>query len=292
MHISPPSSFRAPTAPRATAFTLIELLVVISIIALLVGILLPVLANARDAAKQSACLSQLKQIGVATYAYAADYDQEMPISFWLKPASGGNPSESVDFTVLLANYMGVTGNTKVEQRDNTQGNEREVFICPSALDRKTTIGAVSTYSAHPRLFINPDRRTSAWRKLPAHARIDTSMLRASEIVMVFDGTQREADNNDVGYGAEARGMDGGQFDSFSLLLRTTAYGSDDTNAVDPGPNSDVPSTGAPAGSNANIRGRHANDSSANFLYGDGHVGAVAFSAQGTDLLQRNICADK
>ena len=59
-------------------FTLIELLVVISIIALLIGILLPALSSARDAARTIQCGSQQRQIAIALEAYGNDYDGEHP----------------------------------------------------------------------------------------------------------------------------------------------------------------------------------------------------------------------
>lgn len=61
------------------AFTLIELLVVIAIIAILAAILFPVFASAREKARQSACASNEKQIGLALIMYMGDYDERFPI---------------------------------------------------------------------------------------------------------------------------------------------------------------------------------------------------------------------
>src|SRR5690606_2691782 len=60
------------------AFTLIELLVVIAIISILAAILFPVFARARESARRASCLSNLKQIGIATMMYVQDYDEKYP----------------------------------------------------------------------------------------------------------------------------------------------------------------------------------------------------------------------
>jgi len=76
---------------KRSGFTLIELLVVIAIIAILAAILFPVFAKAREKARQSSCLSNIKQIGISLLAYAQDYDERFP---WHCGFLAGAPQDS------------------------------------------------------------------------------------------------------------------------------------------------------------------------------------------------------
>lgn len=69
------------------AFTLIELLVVIAIISLLAAILFPVFTQARERARRTACLSNMKQIGMGITMYSQDYDERLPETGWGVPCS-------------------------------------------------------------------------------------------------------------------------------------------------------------------------------------------------------------
>jgi len=114
---------------RHNAFTLIELLVVIAIIAILAAILFPVFAQARAKARQAACLSNTKQIGLSILQYCQDYDNVVPLL-----GVDGNSYEPYVGAARLQPYVksfGVfkcpdsafdPGTTQAQQRDNGGGN--------------------------------------------------------------------------------------------------------------------------------------------------------------------------
>jgi prepilin-type N-terminal cleavage/methylation domain-containing protein len=84
-------------------FTLIELLVVIAIIAILAAILFPVFGRAREKARETACLSNLKQLGLACHMYAQDYDEQFVVE-----GTMGNPQPQLTrgLTPYVTNRQG------------------------------------------------------------------------------------------------------------------------------------------------------------------------------------------
>lgn len=104
----PPKGFRSrnPASHTGRGFTLIELLVVVAIIAILAAILFPVFAQAREKARQTACMSNCKQIGTALMMYSQDCDECLPRGF-----SGGSSAAAPgrDWSTDLLPYIKAGG---------------------------------------------------------------------------------------------------------------------------------------------------------------------------------------
>ena len=104
---------------RRRGFTLIELLVVIAIIAILAAILFPVFARAREKARQTSCLSNMKQLGLAFMMYAQDYDETL-----IPLANGGYGIARYRWTTLIDPYV----------------KNQQILTCPSDPKRGTAYG--------------------------------------------------------------------------------------------------------------------------------------------------------
>jgi prepilin-type N-terminal cleavage/methylation domain-containing protein len=142
---------------RGSAFTLIELLVVIAIIAILAAILFPVFAQAREKARQTACLSNIRQLGTATQMYMQDYDGGLPVmNTTAAAAMGGENGE------LFSGHAGVGDATQQQYARqfsyiallDPYVKNRQLGICSSDSGADSNFGVGKRYTSyHYRYYI-------------------------------------------------------------------------------------------------------------------------------------------
>jgi len=147
------------------AFTLIELLVVIAIVSLLVGLLLPTLGGARDAARTAACLSQLRTIGQFTMMYADQHDEEMPRS-----QHSSFPNKVAPWGYAFYEY--VTGDAYVNGDNAWSTVFNGLYRCP--MDRREERWSYG-YNVYYELTAY-ETGDHTWRRLSSPARPQATVL--------------------------------------------------------------------------------------------------------------------
>ena len=120
---------------KHNAFTLVELLVVIGVIALLMGILMPVLNKARAAVRSTSCRSNLHSLALAFRMYLDDNQNVMPpaAGFPELPWNPDNPNERLSTKLPIVKYMGPYLSVVRAELAETNGNKcyAKVLCCPS-----------------------------------------------------------------------------------------------------------------------------------------------------------------
>jgi prepilin-type N-terminal cleavage/methylation domain-containing protein/prepilin-type processing-associated H-X9-DG protein len=197
-------------------FTLIELLVVIAIIAILAGLLLPALANAKKRAQASACLNNMRQWGLAFRMYADEHEDSVPEEGnTILPIN--NPNNAEAWYNAVAPVAGQSSLLALYTQGNIPGlGSRTLYSCPSAEAPSFTPSvnrAYFMYGMNGRLCIN--RSTRAGPPPIGNTKL-TSVKRPTDTIFIAEcngnsPTAGAAQSNVTGQYAVGRHQDRGNF---------------------------------------------------------------------------------
>ncbi|MGC8666716.1 MAG: DUF1559 domain-containing protein [Chthonomonadales bacterium] len=204
------------------AFTLIELLVVIAIIAILAAILFPVFAQARESARMTSCLSNMRQLGTALRMYGQDYDETYPnIRIWA-PGNGDLNKGLIWKNVVMPYiknkqifacpsnpYAKLTPGNKATQNPNGQG-ERWMFEADSLMP--IGYGMNSTVTTWLPVNYGTDWGASAWTDTSPLS--DARLVRPADTIAIGEVAWDDADVHIgwAGWSPGSGGCDGGDND--------------------------------------------------------------------------------
>lgn len=182
------------------AFTLIELLVVIAIIAILAAILFPVFAQAKTAAKKSADMSNLKQLGIATMMYLTDADGLYPMSVYDTQSLALIPGSLHKVAVVYDEIMPYMKNTGILQSPvNSPGIDfGGAPPDPSVLTRVGLLGMgnfkYASYGMNFALFEDPALELTALGSVVAPVASESQLSQVADTVAFYTGTYVTAAN--------------------------------------------------------------------------------------------------